>query len=95
MSVNVTTPCNMTCITLIYAALHYVTLPNIADMINKTWIVPSPTQRNIVQHGVSECKCDDPCNMTCITLIYAALHYVTLPNIADMINKTCIVPSPS
>ena len=34
-----------------------------------------------------------PCNKTCITLIYTALHYVTQPNIAEMINKTCIVPN--
>ena len=40
VSVNVMTPCNMTCITLIYTAVHYVTLPNIAKMINKTCIVP-------------------------------------------------------
>jgi len=31
-------------------------------------------------------------NVTCITLIYAALHYVTLPNMAEMIHKTSITP---
>jgi len=38
MSVNVITPCNMTCITLIYSALHYVTQPNMAEM---SYITPN------------------------------------------------------
>jgi len=46
-----------------------------------------------LQHSVNERNMITRCNMTCITPIYSALHYVTQPNIAEMRNKTYMTPN--